>query len=132
MCTWCHGATGIGLVRLATLGILDTEEVRNDIKISVETTKKHLLSDNDHVCCGNFGRLELLLEASLKFGDEKLFQYTLQKAGELVKLSEINGDFRYNPNIGFTPGFFQGISGIGYQILRLAYPETLPSVLTLN
>jgi len=29
----------------------------------------------------------------------------------------------------FNPGFFQGLSGIGYGLLRLAEPEKLDSVL---
>ena len=29
----------------------------------------------------------------------------------------------------FRPGFFQGLSGIGYQLLRTAAPNRLPSVL---
>jgi lantibiotic modifying enzyme len=32
----------------------------------------------------------------------------------------------------FTPGFFRGLSGIGYQLLRIAYPERLPSVLSFE
>ena len=32
----------------------------------------------------------------------------------------------------FEPGFFQGLSGIGYQLLRLAAPSRLPSVLSFE
>ena len=131
-CSWCHGAAGIGLARLATLDILDTVDVRRDIQVAVETSKKWVTSAVDHVCCGNFGRLELLFSAAKIFSDEPLHTYTLDKAGELVSHWEKHGDFRYNPAIGFTPGFFQGLSGIGYQILRITNPETLPPVLTLN
>jgi type 2 lantibiotic biosynthesis protein LanM len=131
-CSWCHGATGIGLARIASPDFFHTKEIKDDIHAAVETTKKHLLPLTDHVCCGNFGRLELLLAASLQFSDDQLLSFTLNKAGELIKLSEVNGGFSFNPPIGFTPGFFQGISGIGYQILRLAYPDVLPSVLTLK
>jgi lantibiotic modifying enzyme len=28
-----------------------------------------------------------------------------------------------------SPGFFVGLSGIGYELLRLSFPEQLPSVL---
>jgi len=30
----------------------------------------------------------------------------------------------------YAPALFQGLSGIGYELLRLAHPSTLPSVLT--
>ena len=31
-----------------------------------------------------------------------------------------------------SPNFFQGSAGLGYQFLRLADPQSLPSVLTLE
>jgi lantibiotic modifying enzyme len=36
--------------------------------------------------------------------------------------------FNTGYEIDFTPGFFQGISGIGYELLRLNNPD-IPSVL---
>jgi lantibiotic modifying enzyme len=30
----------------------------------------------------------------------------------------------------FAPAFFQGLAGIGYELLRIAHPRALPSVLT--
>ena len=35
---WCRGAPGIGLARLGGLGVLDTEQVREDIDLAVQTT----------------------------------------------------------------------------------------------
>ncbi|KAB0243317.1 hypothetical protein EZJ55_13860 [Microcystis aeruginosa EAWAG127a] len=32
-------------------------------------------------------------------------------------------------SIAYHPSFFQGISGIIYQLLRLAYPEQFPVIL---
>jgi hypothetical protein len=39
------------------------------------------------------------------------------------RLSGAGTDYRV-----FDPGFFQGLSGIGYEMLRLAQPSGLPSV----
>jgi lantibiotic modifying enzyme len=33
---------------------------------------------------------------------------------------------------GFEPGFFRGAAGIGYELLRLAHPVELPSVLAFE
>jgi lantibiotic modifying enzyme len=33
------------------------------------------------------------------------------------------------PKGAYSPGFFQGAAGIGYELLRIAHPEMLPSVL---
>jgi lantibiotic modifying enzyme len=114
------------------LDILDTADVRIDITRALKTTMKYINEGPDHLCCGNFGRLELLLSAAIRFSDEKLLRDTLNKAGEIISVSEQNGMFRYAASGGATPGLFQGISGIRYQILRLAFPDDLPSVLLLD
>ncbi len=28
-----------------------------------------------------------------------------------------------------NPGFFNGVSGVGYQLLRMTHPDLLPSIL---
>lgn len=129
---WCNGASGIGLARLSAFDVVGTDDIIKDIFASVDLSKRSLNEDSDYVCCGNFGRLGLLQAAALQFGDQKLLEFTLKKAGELIVTSEQNGGFRYSPFIGFTPGFFQGITGIGYQILRMTFPQSLPDILTLN
>ncbi|UFH52837.1 type 2 lanthipeptide synthetase LanM family protein [Spirosoma sp. KNUC1025] len=132
MCTWCHGATGIGLARVGILDALDEKSILADINNAIKITKEHLNSPMDHLCCGNFGRLELLLTASQKLSDNSLYTLALEQAGQITYLAQRSGSFRYNPHLGYTPGFFQGISGIGYQLLRLTSPESIPSVLMLS
>ena len=53
----------------------------------------------------------------------------MKLASQVVARAEEKGHYGYGPILDFHPGFFQGASGIGYQLLRLAYPEQLPSVL---
>jgi type 2 lantibiotic biosynthesis protein LanM len=62
--SWCHGAPGIGLARLGSLAILDTDEIRQEIEIALKTTQKFGMHGIDHLCCGNFGRIEMLLIAA--------------------------------------------------------------------
>ncbi len=132
MCSWCHGAPGIGMARLSNITLETDTASQRDIQLAVSTTKRYLNSSADHMCCGNFGRLELLLMAGMNKADSTLLEFALSKAGEIVELAESTGDFRYNSHLGATPGFFQGISGIGYQLLRLTHPLQLPSVLTFR
>jgi lantibiotic modifying enzyme len=61
MTSWCHGAPGIGLARLGSLPILDTAEIRQEIAVAINTTQQFGLHNIDHLCCGNFGRMEVLL-----------------------------------------------------------------------
>ncbi|MGJ5630511.1 type 2 lanthipeptide synthetase LanM family protein [Nostoc sp. CALU 1950] len=132
MVTWCHGAPGIGLARLGGLSILETEEIHQDIEIALQTTQKYGLQNVDHLCCGNFGRMEVLLVGAQKLGRESLRTLAQQQAASVVARAEQMGAYQLFPNLPnhvFSPSFFQGNSGIGYELLRLAYPNVLPSVL---
>jgi type 2 lantibiotic biosynthesis protein LanM len=134
MVTWCHGAPGIGLARSGSLEILNTEEIRQDLEVALQTTQKYGLQEIDHLCCGNFGRIEVLLVAAKTLGREELFKTACHQASELVAKAEEMGGydlFGNLPNSVFSPSFFLGTAGIGYGLLRLAYPEKLPSVLLL-
>ena len=61
MNTWCHGAPGIALGRVGTLDMLDDGRVRAEIEYALDTTLDMGLTPIDHLCCGNFGRAEILL-----------------------------------------------------------------------
>ena len=129
---WCHGAPGIGLARLGGLTILDTEAIRQDISVAIETTKKFGLQGIDHLCCGNFGRSEFLLVAAQKLKQEELWETIQQQVAYCLERAEKSGGFQLFPHLppdAYSPGFFQGTAGIGYELLRLAQPDLLPSVL---
>jgi type 2 lantibiotic biosynthesis protein LanM len=135
MVSWCHGAPGIGLARLGGLSILETEEIHQDVEVALQTTQKYGLQGLDLLCCGNFGRTELLLVAAQKLSRPELREMALQRATCVVARAEQTGAYKLFPNLPnyvFSPGFFQGTAGIGYELLRLAYPEVLPSVLLLD
>ncbi|MEG3860873.1 type 2 lanthipeptide synthetase LanM family protein, partial [Microcoleus sp. herbarium12] len=135
MVSWCHGAPGIGLARLGGLSILETEEIYQDVEVALQTTQKYGLQGLDSLCCGNFGRTELLLVAAQKLARPELREMALQRATCVVARAEQTGAYQLFPNLPnyvFSPSFFQGKAGIGYELLRLAYPEVLPSVLLLD
>lgn len=132
MVSWCHGAPGIGLARLGGLSILATEQIHQDIEIALQTTLNHGLQNVDHLCCGNFGRMELLLVAAQKLRQESWRMLAQQQAAWVVARAEQTGAYQLFANLPhhvFSPSFFQGTSGIGYELLRLAYPDLLPAVL---
>jgi len=53
-----------------------------------------------------------------------------EQAGWAVRRAEGEGGYRTQSGHGMVdPGFFSGIAGIGYTLLRLAHSESLPSVL---
>ncbi|MBW4508058.1 MAG: type 2 lantipeptide synthetase LanM family protein [Scytonematopsis contorta HA4267-MV1] len=130
--SWCHGATGIGLGRLGGLSILETSEIHQDIEVALQTTHSYSLQGVDHLCCGNLGRCEVLLLGAQKLSRPELLTMAQQKAAWVLARAKLAGGYQLFanlPNHVFNPGFFQGTAGIGYELLRLAYPEALPSVL---
>ncbi|MDJ0732606.1 MAG: type 2 lanthipeptide synthetase LanM family protein [Nostocaceae cyanobacterium] len=131
---WCHGSVGIGLARLGSLPILQTEEIYPDIDIALKTTQENGISsrDRDHLCCGILGRTELFVVAFQKLGNQELLKTARKQAAWVLKRAKQNGEYTFlspSPNSILSPSFFQGTAGVGYQFLRLAFPESLPSVL---
>ena len=130
--SWCHGASGIGLARLGSLKILDTEEIRREIDNALQITQKMNLQGVDHLCCGHFGRIELFLMASLALPRNNLLEVAQRYANWVIQNSKHTGSFHllYEEfNSIYLSSFFQGTSGIAYELLRLAYPAKLPSLL---
>jgi type 2 lantibiotic biosynthesis protein LanM len=130
--SWCHGAPGIGLGRLGGLDVLDTPSIRQDIEVALQTTQAAGLTSVDNLCCGNFGRLDLLITASQRLNQPHLLQVAWQWAGALVRHARQKSSFHFLhqlPRQAYNPGLFTGGAGIGYECLRLAFPERFPSVL---
>lgn len=130
--SWCRGAPGIGLARVASLRILDTPEQREDIEVALQTTQRFCLQDIAHLCCGTFGRIEVLLVAAQILRRSDLMDTAQQYAASAIKTADLGHSFQLFP-VRFPGlhnyGFFQGTAGIGYQLLRLADPEQFPSAL---
>jgi len=130
MTTWCHGAPGIVLARAATLDVFDNPEVRRDIEAGTKTILGLMHLGLDHVCCGAFGRALVLEEVGCRTGQPQL----THRAGRMIAAAVRRAggsDFRLFaelPSQVFNPGFFQGISGIGYELLRFRRREYLPCV----
>jgi type 2 lantibiotic biosynthesis protein LanM len=132
MTSWCHGASGIGLARLGGLEILDTDAIRQDIEIALQRTQSIGIEEIDHLCCGNFGRVEVLLIAAEKLARPELRILAHKQAAGVVAKAEQTGGYQLFFGLKervFNPGFCVGVAGIGYELLRLAYPQKLPSVL---
>lgn len=127
--SWCHGAPGIGLARLGVLQVLSDPAIVEDI----ETSIAYLRGPQprvDQVCCGNAGRLETLLVAADRLGRAELRDRARELATSMVDRQQHSGDFTYRSDrfAFWSPAFFRGAAGIGYQLLRVIDPH-LPSVL---
>jgi type 2 lantibiotic biosynthesis protein LanM len=130
---WCHGAPGIGLGRIGALDIADTLEIRRDIQAALASTSSVNLLPRDHLCCGNAGLMDTLCTAGDRFPQDGWGQKALQLAARTIARRNKRGGFHIAFHNGFfNPSLFQGAAGVGYQMLRLADPAKIPSVLLLN
>ncbi|HSX80727.1 MAG TPA: type 2 lanthipeptide synthetase LanM, partial [Candidatus Saccharimonadia bacterium] len=131
MTAWCHGAPGIGLGRLTSLPCLEESEMRQDIAVAIETTRAHGFGSNHSLCHGALGNLDLLLEAHVRLGRDDLQPHINDIAAAIVADIRQNGWRCGNPLGVESPGLMTGLAGMGYELLRLAEPTRLPSVLAL-
>ena len=132
MTAWCHGAPGIGLARLHSLPHLDDAEIRAEINIALHTTLAHGFGSNHSLCHGDLGNLELLLQAS-QILDETQWKPHVDRLTAVILESINKHGWLCGVPLGVeTPGLMTGLAGIGYQLLRLAAPERVPSVLVLE
>ncbi len=130
---WCHGAPGIGLGRIAALDIMDTREVQRDIQAALASTSSVNLLPRDHLCCGNAGLMDTLCAAGERLPQGEWTRKALQLAARTIARGNERGGFNIAFENGFfNPSLFQGTAGVGYQLLRLADPTKIPSVLLLN
>ena len=119
--SWCHG-----LASRAAAGALDAPDLT--IWLARLATSPPL-SDLT-VCHGEFGVLEAL---AILAGEEPQARATLERrAARLPDPIASGAAFNGTPGAVPTPGFLHGLAGVGYGLLRVAFPETVPSVLTLE
>ncbi len=129
--SWCYGAPGIALGRLGGLAMLDSEAIRRDIEMAVRTTRAAGVQEVDSLCCGSLGRADVLLAAASRLSRPDLAEVASTWAWQIVERAQENAIVLHPlfPKGVYSPGFFQGTAGIGYELLRIAHPEMLPSVL---
>ncbi|MFT7413247.1 MAG: type 2 lantibiotic biosynthesis protein LanM [Paraglaciecola sp.] len=127
---WCHGSVGITLFLLEYGNVMGRESISNDMTNSIELTLRHISASGDCLCHGTYGNLELLLSLHNQYqffqsDDDLNTQIQSILASRAAK--PINGGSR-----GTDYSLFNGISGIGYQLLRCEWPNKIPSILTFS
>ena len=132
MSAWCHGATGIGLARLSTLFLHDDGLTRNEINVAIQTTLREELGSNHSLCHGALGNLDFLGQASRQLPEPALADEVRQRSAQILVSIQHQGWRCGIPFAVDTPSLMTGLAGIGYGLLRLAAPEQVPSVLTLE
>jgi lantibiotic modifying enzyme len=130
--SWCNGIAGIGLARLGAMPVVMNDEVEGQIEAAVRSAEAWSLEGVDHLCCGSFGRIELLLVAAERLSRPRLLAAARNAAGRILDRAGHSRGYRLQGELfsapHFDPSFFHGAAGIGYGLLRVAHPHSLRSV----
>ena len=123
---YCSGAPGIGIMleRIRQAGFED-DNVQTLARYARDAVDRMGLNNRDHLCCGN----SAIAEYCLSTGNRDAAGQVL---GAMVERAKKEGGYRfmsYQYNNSVTPSLFYGISGVGYEMLRYAYPDQIISIL---
>lgn len=129
--TWAHGAPGIGIARIAMhRSGMQHPAVVEDIHAAVRATLRAGLDGVPPVISGDFGRVEL----PLLFGEYIGSDYEGETNAMLSQLAD--GVEGYTANVRdrriMPMGLLTGLTGVGYQSLRIARPGSTPSIVGLD
>lgn len=131
MHAWCHGAPGLLLDRLSAPR--EDRVAAEDRDAALEAARRAPLLAQDHLCCGNAGVAEVLLEASRRLARPDLAAEARLRAAAVLRRADERGGFRFRASgpEAFEPGLFRGVSGVGLLLLRLAGRAGAPTLLDL-
>ncbi|MFF7128192.1 type 2 lanthipeptide synthetase LanM [Streptomyces sp. NPDC008240] len=118
--SWCSGLAGVAAAAAAH----DVSSLRNRL---TETEVYPDLSLGH----GTLGTLEALAVLAER-GDTTAAGTLTRRTGQVLALVEAQGHRCATPDHVPSPGLLTGLSGIGYGLLRLARPESVPSALLLG
>jgi type 2 lantibiotic biosynthesis protein LanM len=136
MTAWCHGAPGIGLSRVLMRPYLSDDTMLNrEITAAVQTTANHPLDTQDHLCCGNFGRIAILHTMGQATGNSEWIDAAKRKTAGCMNRAQKDGQYLFAiPQKGDCPNvsLFRGIGGVAYTLVQLARPGNYPSLLAME
>ena len=122
MSSWCHGAAGIGLGRLALRG---TDLWDDTAAAEAETALRHCQlhpAATDHLCCGRMGQAAILRTAGTALGNEAWTRAAAQREAEVLGDPQASPPPEYRfyatseSNLAL-PGLFTGLAGVGLEWL---------------
>lgn len=130
---WCRTDAGICLSRAAMLDEIDSVESRSELSRCLQNVRTGGLPPLDHLCCGSVGQIESLFTCGEMLGDDALLNEARELALAIIGSRVESGSFRWAVGDDeLNPGFFTGLSGLGYQLARMLAPERYPSVALLE
>ncbi|MCR8842733.1 type 2 lanthipeptide synthetase LanM family protein [Paenibacillus sp. SC116] len=131
--SWGHGAFGFGLSRILYRSYVDDPVFQQEIEMAVMATARSGMGYNHSLSQGDLGNAELFYLAGMSLQRPEWVERANQIGMNVLQEKKQLGKYRSGAARHIeVPGLFTGLSGIGYQYLRLASPNLVPSVLTLE
>ena len=127
--SWCHGAVGIALA-MAGLEDIDPRRCSDTLeygRIAIANSFENEPA-SDCVCCGVAGVLEFAHVAQGHPHVRSLKERALKYLCEVDSYRCLTN----RDSQAVMVGLFNGITGIGYQLLRSQFPEKIPSILLFD
>ncbi|WP_141585381.1 lanthionine synthetase LanC family protein [Actinomadura sp. WMMA1423] len=132
--SWCKGGAGIALGRMALNKIRPGLSRTSDLISLLEDTATPSLSDTDDLCCGNFGRVDVLVHAANVLREPTYLGKALDLTSRVLERAQRQGRYslRFDQSAGVDLRLFPGIAGIGYSLARLQATSTIPCVVAME
>ncbi|MEU8899909.1 lanthionine synthetase LanC family protein [Nocardia sp. NPDC048505] len=125
--SWCKGAAGIALGCLAMPG--DRPIPAEALDLAAAPT----LSGTDDLCCGNSGRIDVLVYAGIRLDRPDYLDRAARLAAEMMRRAQAQGGYSFKSAAGgLDPRLFPGLAGIGYALSRLQAAERVPCVTAME
>ena len=131
--SWCHGAPGIALSRIISYPILKKSFLSDDLHAAIKETESHYWMQSHCLCHGTLGNLETLI-----LGQDRLSEFASLSESITAKTNEVltalaEGEWKsLLISQTFSLGLLTGISGVGFELLRMHDKANVPSVLILE
>lgn len=124
--SWCHGAPGIALCRIAAWQASPSDRLRTSAEAALRAFDAPGLVDSPEagLCHGFMGVIDILVSA-------RRAGFVTRSDPEALARAWIASDNASGPKYDFSPGLMTGLAGIGHALLRLHDCET-PCFLALD
>ncbi|MFI9328870.1 type 2 lanthipeptide synthetase LanM family protein [Kitasatospora sp. NPDC052868] len=126
--SWCRGRPGIALAVTDNPGALADQRLADWAQRAVRNTARAAPLADHSLCHGELGVLELLGRTRTPYGRTPW----VRRAGGLLATVDHDGPRCGTPEHVAHPGLLTGLAGIGHGLLRLGFPERVPSALLLH
>ncbi|MCA2982124.1 lanthionine synthetase LanC family protein [Gemmatimonas sp.] len=133
---WCHGAPGVALSRLVAIETVSEsllpDGIIGDLDSSLSSTIASPLRMPYSLCCGTVGRAAVLYRAANILANDSLrthANHILHFSVDRITADGIGGHVANEPHL--AKGFWQGLAGVGYTLLRASNPTRFPCILSL-